>query len=112
MIDILALLQCLSAHLDKTTIKQFARIVLAMLTITGRVTMLGLSRWTEEGGSYRTIQRFFYKPISWFPLFWQFFYHHLFDAQASYILVGDESVVTKAGRKTHGLEYFFSSACI
>ncbi|HSH03222.1 MAG TPA: hypothetical protein VLL52_11940, partial [Anaerolineae bacterium] len=58
---------------------------------------------------YRTIQRFFYKPISWLPLFWQFFYHHLFDAQASYILVGDESVVTKAGHKTHGLDYFFSS---
>ena len=27
--------------------------------MTGRVTMLGLSRWAEKGGSYRTVQRFF-----------------------------------------------------
>ncbi|MEZ4608960.1 MAG: hypothetical protein R2838_01670 [Caldilineaceae bacterium] len=25
---------------------------MAMLTMTGRVTMLGLSRWTEKGGGY------------------------------------------------------------
>jgi putative transposase len=31
----------------------------AVLAMTGRVTMLGISRWTEEGGSYRTVQRFF-----------------------------------------------------
>jgi len=34
-----------------TTIRQLSRIVLAMLAITGRVTMLGLARWTETGGS-------------------------------------------------------------
>ena len=27
--------------------------------MTGRVTMLNISRWTLQGGSYRTIQRFF-----------------------------------------------------
>jgi len=37
-------------------------IVEAMLAMTGRVTMLGLSRWTEKGGSYRTVQRFFKDP--------------------------------------------------
>jgi len=39
------------------------RLVPAMLAITGRVTMLGLSRWAEKGGSYRTIQRFFYTVV-------------------------------------------------
>ena len=34
-----------------------------MLTMTGRVTMLGISRWAEKGGSYRTTQRFFNKQI-------------------------------------------------
>lgn len=27
------------------------------------MTMLELSRWTEEGGSYRTIQRLYHTPI-------------------------------------------------
>ncbi|MDQ7057108.1 MAG: hypothetical protein Q9N62_01010 [Ghiorsea sp.] len=26
--------------------------------MTGRMTMLGLSRWSVDGGSYRTVQRF------------------------------------------------------
>jgi len=30
-----------------------------MLSMTGRVTMLGVSRWAGPGGSYRTVQRFF-----------------------------------------------------
>jgi len=47
-----------------TTIRQFSRIALGMLTMTGRVTMLGISRWTADGGSYRTVQRFFTTLIS------------------------------------------------
>ena len=79
-----------------------------MLSMTGRVTMLGLSRWAEKGGSYRTVQRFFHTAIPWATLFWGFFCKHLWDPQETYILAGDESVVTKAGEKTHGLDYFFS----
>ena len=33
-----------------TTIRQFNRITMAMLAMTGRVTMLGISRWTGDGG--------------------------------------------------------------
>lgn len=109
MIDILALLQSLSPCLDKTTIRQFSLIIPALLTMTGRVTMLGISRWTEKGGSYRTVQRFFSMAIPWATVFWLFFEQHLFEADATYILAGDESVVTKAGKKTHGLDRFFSS---
>jgi len=109
MIDILALLQHLSPHLNITTLRQMSRIVLAMLAMTGRVTMLGISRWTEKGGSYRTIQRFFHKVIPWAMLFWLFFQRHLLDPNATYFLAGDESVVTKAGKKTHGIDRFFSS---
>ena len=36
------------------------QIITAMLSMTGLVTMLGLSQWAREGGSYRTIQRFYY----------------------------------------------------
>jgi len=106
--NILALLQPIQNSVSKTTMRQLSRLVPAMLAITGRVTMLGLSRWTEKGGSYRTIQRFFYTAIPWAQVFWAFFCAHLLDQQDSYLLAGDECVITKAGDKTHGLDYFFS----
>jgi len=90
-------------------LRQLSRIIIAMLAMTGRVTMPGLSRWTEKGGSYRTVQRFFYTVIPWAQVFWAFFREHVFDEQDTYLLAGDESVVTKAGKYTHGLDYFFSS---
>jgi hypothetical protein len=80
-----------------------------MIAMTGRVTMLGLSRWAEKGGSYRTVQRFFYTLIPWGQVFWSFFCERLLDPQDTYLLAGDECVVTKAGDQTHGLDYFFSS---
>jgi putative transposase len=106
--DILALLQPIQNSVSKTTLRQMSRIITAMIAITGRVTMLGLSRWTEKGGSYRTIQRFFYTVIPWAQVFWTFFCEHLLDQQDTYLLAGDECVVTKAGEKTHGLDCFFS----
>ncbi|MCP5126965.1 MAG: transposase [Gammaproteobacteria bacterium] len=52
-------MSCLSQSLDQTNVRRLARIVEAMLSVTGRVTMLGLSRWSERGSSYRTMQRLF-----------------------------------------------------
>lgn len=86
-----------------------SRIIVAMIAMTGRVTMLGISRWTEKGGSYRSIQRFYYTVIPWAQVFWVFFRAHLFNEQDTYLLAGDESVVSKAGKHTHGLDYFFSN---
>ncbi len=91
-----------------TTIRQFSRITLAMLAMTGRVTMLGISRWTGDGGSYRTIQRFFTTVVPWAALFWLFFRTHLLQRDDVYLLAGDETVVTKAGKHTHGLDRFFA----
>ena len=109
MIDIVACLQCTCPHMTMTTVRQLSRIILALLAMTGRVTMLGLSRWAGKGGSYRTVQRFFYTVIPWGMVFWAFFRHHLFDPKDRYLLGGDECVVTKAGKKTYGLDRFFSS---
>jgi putative transposase len=109
MADIIIILQCLSQCLDKTTLRQLSYIVPAMLAMTGRVTMLGISRWTEKGGSYRTIQRFFNSPIVWAKANWFFIRHHLLDRQDTVLIGGDESVVTKSGKKTYGLDRFFSS---
>lgn len=109
MPDILPLLECFAPYVSSATIRRLGQIILAMLTMSGRVTMLGMSRWTDKGGSYRNIQRFFYANIPWSKLCWSFFRQHLFKPNDVYLLVGDESVVTKAGKKTHGLDRFFSS---
>jgi putative transposase len=108
MTDILALLQPIEDNLSKTTLQQMSRVIIAMLAMTGRVTMLGLARWAGEGGSYRTIQRFYYTVIPWAQVFWQFFSRRLFQKEEVYILAGDENVVSKAGKKTYGLDRFFS----
>jgi putative transposase len=92
-----------------TTIRQFSTIALALLAMTGRVTMLGISRWTTKGGSYRTVQRFFSTLIPWAALFWLFFRTQLFDPDDVYLLAGDETVVTKSGKHTPGLDRFFAS---
>lgn len=92
-----------------TTIRQFNLIALAMLAMTGRVTMLGISRWTDPGGSYRTVQRFFATTLPWAALFWLFFRTHLFHPDDVYLLAGDETVVSKAGKHSPGLDRFFAS---
>lgn len=97
MPDILALLHCLQPSIGATSVRQLNRIALAMLAMTGRVTMLGISRWTLIGGSYRTVQRFFSTALPWATLFWVFFRQHLFCANEVYLLAGDEVVVTSIG---------------
>jgi len=77
--------------------------------MSGRITMLGLARWAGEGGSYRTVQRFFATVIPWAMLLWVFFRQHVYCPEDVYLLAGDEVVVTKAGKKTHGLDRFFAS---
>jgi hypothetical protein len=77
--------------------------------MTGRVTMLGLSRWAGKGGSDRTVQRLFATVLPWATLFWVFFRQHVYRPGDIYLLVGDEVVATKAGQHTQGLDRFFSS---
>jgi putative transposase len=101
-------LQSIEDRLSKTTLRQMSQVIQAMLAMTGRVTMLGLARWAGKGGSYRTIQRFYNTTIPWVQVFWQFFNEHLFRKEEIYILAGDESVISKAGKKTYGLDRFFS----
>jgi len=108
MMNILALLQCIQPAISTTNVKRLCRIVIAMLTMTGRVTMLGLSRWAGKGGRYRTIQRFFNTIIPWPQVFKLFFEAHLNAAEGEYFLAGDECVTTKSGKETHGLDHFFS----
>mgnify|MGYP001244578012 CR=1 FL=1 len=84
-------------------------IVYGMLAMTGRVTMLGIARWAGKGGSYRTVQRFFQTGIPWKQVMWVFFCTHLHRTTDEVVLAGDECIVTKAGKVTHGLDRFFAS---
>ena len=109
MSEIVSLFAVFSPHLLKTPLRQLCEIVFAVLAMTGGVTMRNISRWTTQGGSYRTIQRFFTTVIPWHRLCWVFFAAHLSDPDDVYLLAGDETVVPKIGEKTYGLSRFFSS---
>jgi len=109
MPDIMVLFACLSQCLDCTTIRQLRRVTEAMLAMTGRVTMRGMARWAGQGGSYRTIQRFFTTSVNWGKVQWLLIRHHLLDQDDVILMGGDEVVVTKSGKTTHGLDRFFSS---
>jgi len=110
MIDIIAVLHCLDqSPIDKTTLRRLIVIVIALLAMTGRITMLGISRWTGKGGSYRTVQRFFNTKIIWHEILVIFVQHWFADENDIFLLAGDETIVTKAGKLTHGLDRFYSS---
>jgi len=107
MKSIISLLS-LKSIITNSQYKQLIIIIHAMLSIKGRITMLGLSRWSEEGGSYRTINRFFHSNIDWVSINWILIKAHLVK-DSVYLLAGDEVVVSKSGKKTYGVDRFYSS---
>src|SRR4030042_5933686 len=109
MFDILLILQCLNTCMDPTSLKRLKIIVPALLAIPGRMTMLSISRWTGEGGSYRSVQRFFNTIIDWKKVQWSLIRQYFQNSLDIFILAGDETVVTKSGKKTFGIDRFFSS---
>ncbi len=109
MPDIMVLLACLSQCIEPTPLRQLGRVIEAMLSMSGRVTMRGLARWSGKGGSYRTIQRFFNTSLNWCHLNWLLIRHHVLDADDVVLMSGDHVVVTKSGKMTYGLDRFFSS---
>jgi len=107
--DIVALFHGLHPHVTATPLRPGSRRVAAVLVMTGRVTMGGVSRWAGPGGRYRTVPRFCSPVIPWATRWWVFFRHHRYWAEAGSLLAGDEVVVTKAGPHPHGLERFCAS---
>ena len=109
MSDIMMVFACFNQTLHPTTLRQLTVVAQAMLAMTGRVTMLGLSRWADKGGSYRTIQRFFNTTVSWSSLQWLLIRTHLWEPAEVMVAAGDDVIVTKSGKCTHGLDRFFCS---
>lgn len=109
MTEILALLQTIAPLISKTTLRQMSQVIFGMLASSGRITMLGLSRWTEKGGSYRTIQRFYSSELPWQAIHWLLVRLQFLKPTSQYFIAGDEVVDSKAGKETYGLDRFFSS---
>lgn len=109
MLTILPILLTLSPVLSTTTCRQLSRIIPALLSMTGRITQLGISRWTGKGGSYRSVHRFFHTSIDWLEVQWLFFQRYVDHHNGDYLMAGDETPVGKAGKQTYGLGRFFSS---
>ena len=108
MTEILALLQTIAPLLSKPTFRQMSQVIFGMLVASGRITMLGLSRWTEKGGSYRTLQRFYHSELPWKAIHWLLFRLKFMKLEDEHIIAGDEVVASKAGKETYGLDRFFS----
>ena len=77
MTEILALLQSIASVVSATVLQQMSQVIYGMVISHGRITMLELSRWTEKGGSYRTIQRLYHTPLLWLQIQWIFFISQL-----------------------------------
>ena len=95
MTEIIALLACFEQCLPGTTQRQMALVISGMLRMPGRVTMLGIARWTDKGGSYRTVQRFFHTVIPWGELFWLLFKRYVLRSEDEYITFGASLVEVK-----------------
>ena len=108
MTEITTLFTYLHPLLTSTHYRQLMTISEALLAMTGRITMLSISRWAGKGGSYRTIQRFFMSSIQWDALNWAIIKRSL-SAEGVILAAGDATTITKSGKKTHGLGRFFSS---
>jgi putative transposase len=109
MTEILALLQNIAPVVSATILHQMSHVIYGMLISNGRITMLEISRWTEAGGSYRTIQRLYHTPLLWLQIQWIFLISQFHNPNREYIAAGDEVVFGKAGKETHGIGRFFSS---
>jgi putative transposase len=99
MTEILALLQSIAPVVSATVLQQMWHVMYGMLISNGRITMLEISRWTESGGSYRTIQRFYHTPLLWLQIQWIFFICQLQKLKYEYIAAGDEVVLAKQAKK-------------
>lgn len=104
MPEIVQLTHCLKRYFPKN-FSTFVMIIEAMLCMSGSKTMLNISRWADV--SYKTLERFYDRAIPWLELNWILIRN--VAPLHEFILASDETVVKKAGKQTHGLDYFFSS---
>ena len=106
MPEIYVYLLPLLCTLKETKLKNLGEIISAMLCMSGKKTMLNISRWTDI--CYRTVERFYNLVIPWLDLNISLVYLKVKNS-GELIVVADETPVIKSGKKTHGLDKFFNS---
>ncbi len=82
MPEIVALLQSIAPVVSSTVLQQMSQVIYGLLISSGRITMLELSRWTERGGSYRTVQRWYHSQLIWLQIMWILFTSQLWKARS------------------------------
>lgn len=108
MLDIVEILAVLNSQFSGTNLRIFTTIVESILSLSGSVTTLSVSRMSAV--SYRTVQRFYaLKSLDWLSIRLLLFRAFIYDPTQLYLLVGDETVENKAGRHTYGVSRFYSS---
>lgn len=114
MLILSSILELLAPALD-TNIGIMSELIKGTYRIScGGVTMKNIARWTGKGGSYRNIQRLFSVSLDWLALnllLFELCYLSKPDAESAerYMFAFDEVVEDKAGKKTHGINWFYSS---
>ena len=100
MPEIVALLQTIRPLMAQTTLRQMGQVIYGMWVTPRRATLLEISRWTESGVSYRTLQRWYHTAVPGLEGLWLFFRQQVWHANHDYSAAGDEVGVGKAGHQT------------
>ncbi len=93
----------------KLTFKRLKIITLAILTMSGKKNIKNISRWTEKGGSYQTLLRFFHEKETPWTLLNLFLIKAFSEPEDRFLLVGDITIVPKSGKITFGKSRFHST---
>jgi putative transposase len=107
MLHILTMRTCLSGTLAEAKIEVLFDIINAFFQVSYGITTRSLSRYTNC--SLRTLFRFLKDTYDWVTIRVRLFNAHCFNVNDSYLLVADETVEGKSRKKSHGLDYFYSS---
>ena len=109
MKTIVETLSVLSSELSYSNLRILSEICKGIFRLGGKVTGLNISRYTDKGGSYRNIQRFFLVNINWLRIRMLLFSSFLYSVGEIFIMAADECTEGKAGKFTFGIGYFYSS---
>ncbi len=71
------------------------------------ITTRSLLRYTQV--SLRTLFRFLKDSYDWIAIRVSLFKVYCYEPDAPYLLVADETVEGKSGKRSHGLDYYYSS---
>lgn len=107
MTELAVIIKSLEIFFPKN-IEVFEALIKAMLTMNGSKTMLNISRWTEGKACYKTIERFYDRKIKWLEINLLVIINNI-KYKNEVLIASDETVEGKAGKKTTGLDMFFSS---